>query len=131
VKGNDPAMPVVLPPRVGDRWRLNVVRPDYRSGGGGPTVSSWNRISIADFHALDRMLNVVFADAQGSITARASTSPAATPTEPAPETPTPTEPTPSAPATGPTPTGAAPSTPATRPAQSAPTPQAPGTPART
>jgi hypothetical protein len=75
-------MAVRLPPQIGDRWRLNVVRVDYRSGGGSPGVASWNRIGYSDFHALDRMLNVVFADATGSIT------------------PKPAEPTPVAPETG-------------------------------
>lgn len=68
VKGRDMSMNVSLPPKVGDRWKLNVVRVDYRSGGGNPSVVSWNRIGYSDFHALDRMLTVVFADAQGSIT---------------------------------------------------------------
>ena len=67
VKGRLEGMNVRLPPQVGDKWRLNVVRVDYRSGGGGPGVASWNRISYADFHALDRMLTVVFADPAGSI----------------------------------------------------------------
>ena len=67
VKGKNDAMGVRLPPQVGDKWRLNVVRVDYRSGGGGPGVASWNRISYSDFHALDRMLTVVFADRNGSI----------------------------------------------------------------
>lgn len=93
VKGRAKAMPVQLPPQVGDRWRLNVVRVDYRSGGGGPGVSSWNRISYADFHALDRMLTVVFADASGSIVPK--------PAETAPET-TPA-PAPAPPGTSPTP----------------------------
>jgi len=70
VKGRHDSMPVRLPPQVGDKWRLNVVRVDYRSGGGGPGVASWNRISYSDFHALDRMLNVVFADVTGSIVAK-------------------------------------------------------------
>jgi hypothetical protein len=69
VKGRDEAMAVRLPPQVGDRWRMNVVRVDIKSGGapfsGGAT--SWNRITCADFHALDRMLTVVFADRAGSI----------------------------------------------------------------
>jgi hypothetical protein len=69
VKGRSEQMQVVLPPQVGNRWRLNVVRVDSRSGGGGPSASSWNRITYSDFHALDRMLTVVFADASGSITA--------------------------------------------------------------
>jgi hypothetical protein len=70
VKGRDDAMKVNLPPHVGDRWRLNIVWSNQRTGGkhqaeGG--VASWNRISQQDFHALDRMLNVVFADPTGSI----------------------------------------------------------------
>ncbi|HEY5927065.1 MAG TPA: carbohydrate-binding family 9-like protein [Kofleriaceae bacterium] len=67
VKGRHDTMAVKLPPEVGDKWRLNVVRVDYRSGGGGPGVASWNRISYSDFHALERMLTVVFADPSGSI----------------------------------------------------------------
>jgi hypothetical protein len=52
---------------LGDRWRLNVVRVDVKSGDKNQTASSWNRITLGDFHALDRMLTVVFADAGGSI----------------------------------------------------------------
>lgn len=70
VKGRDDAMCVNLPPNVGDRWRLNIVRTDQKTGGthqaeGG--ASSWNKISSSDFHALDRMLTAVFADHSGSI----------------------------------------------------------------
>jgi hypothetical protein len=68
VKGRDMGMGVILPPSVGHRWRMNVVRVDYRSNGGNPAVASWNRIGYGDFHALDRMLTVVFADSNGSIT---------------------------------------------------------------
>ncbi len=67
VKGDDPAMAVRIPPAVGDQWRLNVVRVDKRAGNDGTTVSSWNRITIGDFHALDRMLTAVFADATGAV----------------------------------------------------------------
>jgi len=67
VKGRDDAMKVRLPPQVGDVWKLNIVRVDYRSSGGSPGVSSWNRISYSDFHALERMLTVVFANTAGSI----------------------------------------------------------------
>lgn len=83
VKGRHDSMPVRLPPEVGDKWRLNVVRVDYRSNGGNPGVASWNRISYADFHALDRMLTVVFADPTGSISPSAapSTAPSATPAD--------------------------------------------------
>jgi hypothetical protein len=73
VKGRDETMQINIPPHVGDRWRLNVVRTNQRTGGksqaeGG--ASSWNRISVQDFHALDRMLTVVFADATGAIVAK-------------------------------------------------------------
>lgn len=82
VKGRASDMPVKLPPEVGDRWRLNVVRVDYRSGAKDPGVASWNRISYSDFHALDRMLTVVFADASGSIVKKpASETPEPAPTE--------------------------------------------------
>ena len=62
-------MAIALPPQVGDRWRLNVVRVDLKTGDKNPSASSWNRITYGDFHALDRMLTVVFADASGSIRA--------------------------------------------------------------
>jgi hypothetical protein len=68
VRGRDDAMAVRLPPRVGDRWRLNVVRVDVKTGDKNQQASSWNRITSADFHALDRMLTVVFADSSASIT---------------------------------------------------------------
>ena len=67
VRGRDDAMQVHLPPQLGDRWRMNVVRVDVKTGDKNPSASSWNRITSADFHALDRMLTVVFADPKGSI----------------------------------------------------------------
>jgi hypothetical protein len=67
VRGRDDAMAVRLPPQVGDRWRLNIVRVDLKTGDKNPQASSWNRITSADFHALDRMLTAVFADPGGSI----------------------------------------------------------------
>ena len=67
VRGRDDAMAVRLPPAVGDHWRLNVVRVDVKTGDKNQQASSWNRITSADFHALDRMLTAVFADANGSI----------------------------------------------------------------
>jgi hypothetical protein len=76
VRGRDAAMAIRLPPQVGDRWRLNVVRVDLKTGDKNPQASSWNRITSADFHALDRMLTAVFADSNGSIVA-APASPAA------------------------------------------------------
>jgi hypothetical protein len=89
VKGRADQMQVRLPPQVGDRWRLNVVRVDARSGGGGPSASSWNRISYSDFHALDKMLTVVFADASGSITPPPQTPPQPQPPPPAVQPPPP------------------------------------------
>lgn len=61
VRGMSPDMSVAVPPRPGDRWRLNIVRVELPPGGG-LTASSWNRITIRDFHALDRMLEVTFAE---------------------------------------------------------------------
>jgi biopolymer transport protein ExbD len=66
VKGRDDKMTVQLPPKVGDRWRLNVVRVDVRSSSDKTMWASWNRIGT-DFHGLDRMLVAVFADSNGSI----------------------------------------------------------------
>ncbi len=72
VKGRNEDMKVRLPPEVGDRWRLNVVRVDRKTGDDkGVWASSWNRITMADFHALDRMLVAVFADRSGSIVPQA------------------------------------------------------------
>ena len=67
VRGRDTA-PLELPPKVGNKWRLNVVRVDARSGSKDAWASSWNRISCTDWHALDRMLTAVFADSSGGIT---------------------------------------------------------------
>jgi Carbohydrate family 9 binding domain-like len=75
VKGRDAAMKINTPPHVGDRWRLNVVRVDTKTGSKDVSASSWNRIGYGDFHALDRMLNVVFADRTGSITPTAAPAP--------------------------------------------------------
>lgn len=66
VKGKDPAMKVNLPPVPGDTWRLNVVRGD-KNREGKVTASSWKRLSCEDWHGLDRMVTVQFADAAGSI----------------------------------------------------------------
>lgn len=54
-------MDVRIPPAVGDRWNLNVVRVD-QPGGKGISAATWNPITIRDFHALGRMLTVTFAD---------------------------------------------------------------------
>ncbi len=64
VKGMDSAMKVELPPTLGDTWRLNVVRGE-KPKSKGLAASSWNPITVGDFHALNRMLTVVFADAEG------------------------------------------------------------------
>ena len=66
VKGADAAMKVAIPPVVGDRWRLNVVRVD-KPKDDPLAASSWSAIPIADFHALGRMLTAVFADAKGTV----------------------------------------------------------------
>ncbi|RMH43064.1 MAG: hypothetical protein D6689_06240 [Deltaproteobacteria bacterium] len=68
VRGRDDAMRVTIPPRVGDRWRLNIVRVD-KPKDAGLRASSWSRIPIQDFHALDRLATVVFADADGQTAA--------------------------------------------------------------
>jgi hypothetical protein len=67
VKGMDAAMKVTIPPALGDRWRLNVVRVDLPRGQNGVSASSWSPITIRDFHALGRMLNVMFADTDGKV----------------------------------------------------------------
>jgi hypothetical protein len=64
VVGTSEHMDVRLPPQVGDRWNLNIVRVD-EVAEGAISASSWSQISISDFHALDRMLTVVFADEEG------------------------------------------------------------------
>ena len=67
VKGRDQNMAVRLPPQVGDRWRLNVNRVDRASTSQNTSVQTWNRITCGDWHALDRMLTVVFANPAGGI----------------------------------------------------------------
>jgi hypothetical protein len=92
VKGKDDTMRVNLPPHVGDRWRMNIVRPNQRSGATHPAeggASSWNRITVGDFHAMDRMMTVVFADQSGSIVPKPTPAPG-TPAPGTPESPTPT-----------------------------------------
>ena len=63
-RGKDAAMKIAVPPRPGDTWRLNVVRVD-KDRSGKVRAASWNRIGCDDFHALDKMLTVQFADAEG------------------------------------------------------------------
>ncbi|HEY4238515.1 MAG TPA: carbohydrate-binding family 9-like protein [Kofleriaceae bacterium] len=68
VKGRDPDMKIHTPPEVGDRWHMNVVHVDVKSGGEKtPSASSWNRITYGDWHAVDRMLTIVFADSKGNV----------------------------------------------------------------
>ena len=77
VKGMEAGMKVTIPPVPGDRWRLNVVRVDLPKGQSGVSASSWSPITIRDFHALGRMLNVEFADADGQIPGKGTVAPAA------------------------------------------------------
>jgi hypothetical protein len=71
VKGMDEAMAINAPPQVGDKWRLNVVRVEAPKGKNSVSASSWNPITIQDFHALGRMLIVVFGDETGSAAPKA------------------------------------------------------------
>jgi hypothetical protein len=64
VKGKDAAMAVTLPPKPGDKWRLNVVRVD-KPKDKGISASSWAAITIGDFHAIDRLMEVTFGDEKG------------------------------------------------------------------
>lgn len=78
VKGRDAAMAIHTPPHVGDRWKLNVVRVDRpKQTGGKDAASSWNRIPFSDWHGLDQMLTVVFANTAGSVTPNAPVDPSA------------------------------------------------------
>lgn len=77
VRGRDGTMPVTLPPRIGDRWKLNIVRVDVKSNNDRQSASSWNRIGYGDWHALDKMLVAVFADSTGSVVPPAENPPPA------------------------------------------------------
>ncbi|HEY4179323.1 MAG TPA: carbohydrate-binding family 9-like protein [Kofleriaceae bacterium] len=85
VKGRDDAMKVKLPPAVGDRWRLNVVRGDLTSDKK-VAVSSWNRIGMGDWHAIDKMLTVVFADTMGGVVPNSPVDPRVPPPTPPADT---------------------------------------------
>jgi len=61
VKGGDAAMKVRVPPEVGDGWRLNIVRVD-KPRQGKVIASSWAPVSMQDFHSIDRLLTVRFAE---------------------------------------------------------------------
>jgi len=65
VKGEASAMQVNIPPVLGDTWRLNAVRVE-KPKSDSLRASSWNPITIQDFHALDRMLLVRFGDEEGA-----------------------------------------------------------------
>lgn len=65
VKGMESGMAVTIPPQVGDRWRLNVIRVE-KPKEGSLQASSWSTIPIADFHALARMVTVTFGDDKGA-----------------------------------------------------------------
>jgi hypothetical protein len=79
VKGRDDTMPANTPPKVGDRWRMNIVRVDKKTNDQNPAASSWNRITYSDFHGLDRMLVAVFADPNGGTAPGTPVGPAANP----------------------------------------------------
>lgn len=66
VMGMDSAMKINNPPKLGDKWRLNVVRIDVPKSGQ-LAAASWNPITVQDFHALGRMLTVVFVDSDGNV----------------------------------------------------------------
>ena len=83
VKGASPGMAITLPPRPGDTWRLNVVRADY-GRDGKPSAASWNRIRFSEWHSLDRMLTVTFADPAGGTRPAPEAAPPATPPAPTP-----------------------------------------------
>jgi hypothetical protein len=82
VKGRDEAMKINTPPLVGDRWRMNVVRADYRTGMKNASASSWNRITYQEWHALDRMLTIVFADTLGGVVPKSPPDPRVPPADP-------------------------------------------------
>jgi cellulose/xylan binding protein with CBM9 domain len=76
VKGAKADMKVQLPPRVGDTWRLNVVRVDKGKDDKTVAASSWAQITIQDFHAIDRLRTVAFGDEKGNVAAAAESQPA-------------------------------------------------------
>ncbi|MEZ4368738.1 MAG: carbohydrate-binding family 9-like protein [Kofleriaceae bacterium] len=76
LRGRDDKMAVRLPPVPGDSLRMNIVRGDLPATGR-LSASSWNPITYGDFHALDRMLTVIFADAAGETSPPAPTAPEA------------------------------------------------------
>lgn len=90
VKGKEAASTVKIPPAVGDSWKLNIVRVD-KNDGDRIMASGWAAIPYADFHGLDRLMTVTFADEKGQA-APAAPSPVApdgtgSTTAPVPELP--------------------------------------------
>ncbi len=55
-------MKVNLPPKLGDTWKLNVVRVDKPKDAKQIRASSWSPITIQDFHALNRLGTVKFGE---------------------------------------------------------------------
>jgi hypothetical protein len=84
VKGKDAAMAVTIPPKLGDSWKLNLVRVEKPKDAKQIIASAWAQISMADFHAVDKLLTVTFADDKGGLAAAA---PAPAPAAPAAPTP--------------------------------------------
>lgn len=92
VKGTDDKMAIRLPPRIGDSWKLNIVRVE-KPKDKGLTASAWAQIGIGDFHAIDRLMTITFGDDKGmdtpasqptsAPTAGAASQPASAPTKPA------------------------------------------------
>jgi hypothetical protein len=86
-RGKDPNMHIDTPPKLGDVWHVNVVRGEGPQTGGY-TAASWNPIGCEDFHALDKMLLVQFADKNGNVKPPAEAPPTSTPQSPSAQTPT-------------------------------------------
>lgn len=74
VKGRDDKMDVRIPPKVGDTWKLDIVRVE-KPKDKQLTASAWAQIDISDFHALDRLVTVTFGDDKGKTVAAAAPAP--------------------------------------------------------
>lgn len=68
-RGRDDKMKINIPPKPGDSWKLNVVRVDKAKGASNVSATSWSQIDISDFHGLDKLLEVQFADTEGNVPA--------------------------------------------------------------
>ena len=91
VKGEDDKMDVRIPPRVGDSWKLDIVRVE-KPKDGAVTASAWAQIDVSDFHALDRLVTVTFGDDKGKTQPAPAASTPATDAKVAPATAKPAEP---------------------------------------